>query len=262
MSSEIPQDKAIEELEQLGLRKYEARCFVSLVQITSGTARDVSEQIDVPRTRVYEAVRSLESEGLVEIQHSSPKRFRAIPVPEAIEVLERKYRERIDSLEGALEQVEEAADSKPPDVEPDVWSLTGTESIATRAKRLIDDANVEVLFLAGDDLALSDEISTRLVSARDCGVDVSLGLGSEQLREQFGGMLPNAVALDPEFEWLQTGSDGASVCRLLLVDDERLLASTLVRSKGRPRERAICVNETSLGLISVLRQLLVDRLGV
>lgn len=260
----IPQDRAVEELEQLGLRKYEARCFVALVKIRSGTAREVSEQIDVPRTRVYEAVRSLESCGLVEIQHSSPQRFRAIPVPEAIEVLQGRYRERIDSLEGALEGIQQSADSETPDIEPEVWSFTGTDTIMTRAKRLIDDANSGVLFLAGDSQALSAEISDRLNLARDRDVDVFVGLGSEQLREQFSGTLPETVAFDPEFEWFQgqNGPNGVSVCRLLLVDDERLLVSAAVRSDGQIHERAISARESSIGLVFLLRQLLADRFDV
>ncbi|MFB6299550.1 MAG: helix-turn-helix domain-containing protein [Halobacteriales archaeon] len=49
----------------------------------SGTARDISEQVDVPRTRVYEAMRALEEMGLIQIQHSTPQEFQAAPIQEA-----------------------------------------------------------------------------------------------------------------------------------------------------------------------------------
>ena len=66
-------EEAIEVLQQLGLKEYEARCFVGLTRLTSGTAKQLSEQTEVPRTRVYDAIRMLEAQRLVEIQHSSPQ---------------------------------------------------------------------------------------------------------------------------------------------------------------------------------------------
>ena len=172
MSSKSPQDQAVEGLEQLGLREYEAKCFVSLSKITTGTARDVSDHIDVPRTRVYEAVRSLESEGLVEIQHSSPQRVRAISIPEAIEVLEQRYQSRIAQLKQALEQVRASTDSQNGQSRSEVWSLSGDKTITTRTKRLIDDASTEILLLVGDSRVISDELNDRLLSAKERGVDV------------------------------------------------------------------------------------------
>ena len=50
-------------LQELGLREYEARCFVGLSRLPTGTAREISEVTEVPRTRVYEATRVLAAEG-------------------------------------------------------------------------------------------------------------------------------------------------------------------------------------------------------
>ena len=67
--------KAIELLQELGLKQYEAKSFVALSRLPSGTAKEMSEVSEVPRTRIYDAIRVLESKGLVEIQHSNPQRF-------------------------------------------------------------------------------------------------------------------------------------------------------------------------------------------
>lgn len=261
MSNKKYQDTAVEELEQLGLREYEAKCFVSLTKIRSGTARDVSEHVDVPRTRVYEAVRSLESEGLVEIQHSSPQRFRAIPISEAVEVLEGRYRSRISSLERALEGIRQSPDEQEPDTNPEVWSLAGGDTITTRTKRLVDEASTEVLLLIGDSTVLSDGLHDRLVSARERGIDVLVGTGSEALRNQIGDGLPDSTVFDSQLEWLHSknGQSSVSVGRLLLVDDTDLLASTIVRSGGQAREQAICGNGATNSLVFTLRQLLSHR---
>lgn len=54
--------------------------FVALTRVPNVSAREVSEAADVPRTRVYDAIRVLEAEGLVGIQHSYPERFRAVSI--------------------------------------------------------------------------------------------------------------------------------------------------------------------------------------
>ena len=262
MSNQTSQNRAIEELEQLGLREYEAKCFVSLTKITTGTAREVSEHIDVPRTRVYEAVRSLESHGLVEIQHSSPQQFRAIPVAEALQVLEQQYKSRLDRLGQSLRQLRQSAGTDTPDTDPEVWSLAGSETITTRAKRLIDGAESEVLLLLGDTQAVSGGVNDRLESAIDRGVDVVIGVSSESFDSRFDDFDFEIFVFDSKFDWLtQPDKDtGISVGRLLLIDDEGLLASTVARSNGTVRERAVCGNGSNNGLVYVLRGLLSEHL--
>jgi len=62
--------EAISLLQDLGLQEYEARCFMALNQLPNGTAKEIHEISEVPRTRVYDAIRVLESQGLVEVQHT------------------------------------------------------------------------------------------------------------------------------------------------------------------------------------------------
>src|SRR6056297_2853298 len=106
MSTENALEEATEVLQQLGLKEYEARCFVGLSRLPTGTAKQLSEITDVPRTRIYDAIRVLEAQGLVEIQHSSPQQFRAVPLEEATETLRDQYEARVDRLQKALDMVE------------------------------------------------------------------------------------------------------------------------------------------------------------
>jgi sugar-specific transcriptional regulator TrmB len=258
MSDENQQQRAIEELEQLGLREYEAKCFVSLVKISSGTAREVSEHIDVPRTRVYEAVRSLEAEGLVEIQHSSPQRFRAIPLDDAIDVLEQRHQSRIDRLERALTDIRHDTDANTHIADPEVWSLVGMETITARTKRLIDGADSEVLLLVGDRTAVRNGVGDHLRDATDRGVDVVVGAGSESVRSRLEALTAELHVFESDFEWLSDDARTSqySVGRLLLVDEHALLASTIDRGDSEIRERGVCGNGSANSLVLVLRGLL------
>jgi sugar-specific transcriptional regulator TrmB len=60
-------EEAVEVLQQLGLKEYEARCFVGLSRLQTGTAKQLSELTEVPRTRAYAAIRMLEAQVLVEL---------------------------------------------------------------------------------------------------------------------------------------------------------------------------------------------------
>ncbi len=141
-----PRDAAetVSLLQDLGLKEYEARCFLALTQLPIGTAKEINEISEVPRTRVYDAIRVLESQGLVEVQHSSPQQYRAVSIGEATRTLRQKYTDRIDTLETHLEAIERH-ETEPDDGQvQEVWSLAGNDAINSRTFDLIDDAESEI----------------------------------------------------------------------------------------------------------------------
>jgi sugar-specific transcriptional regulator TrmB len=142
-------EEAVELLQQLGLKEYEARCFVGLAQLDRGTAKRLSEMTEVPRTRVYDAIRVLEAQGLVEIQHSSPQRFRAVSLDEATETLRDQYEDRIGRLRDSLESIESADEEDDVPVQQ-VWAMAGQEAIENRTEDLIEDATGEIVLIVGD----------------------------------------------------------------------------------------------------------------
>ena len=59
MSADHSQEHAVTLLQDLGLKEYEARCFVALTRLPTAKAREIGETADIPRTRVYDAVERL-----------------------------------------------------------------------------------------------------------------------------------------------------------------------------------------------------------
>ncbi|PSP27801.1 hypothetical protein BRC65_04050 [Halobacteriales archaeon QH_2_65_14] len=53
--------EAVDGLKRLGLTTYEARVFLGLQKLGSGTANEVSDVVDVPRSQVYGAAEDLET---------------------------------------------------------------------------------------------------------------------------------------------------------------------------------------------------------
>ena len=156
------QEQAAGLLQQLGLKEYEAKCFVALSRMEKATAKDISEITDVPRTRVYDAIRVLEAQGLVEIQHTNPRQYRAVPLSEATETLRQQYESRMDELEESRRDIEPAEASDDDEPVHEVWSLSGAQGISSRTLQLLDEAEEEAIVVITADETLRDALIDRL----------------------------------------------------------------------------------------------------
>jgi sugar-specific transcriptional regulator TrmB len=259
MSTDDTLEEAVEVLQQLGLKEYEAQCFVGLSRLSTGTAKQLSEITEVPRTRVYDAVRLLEAQGLVEVQHSSPQQFRAVPLEEATETLRDQYEARVDRLATALEQPDPVEPTDEDSVQ-EVWSMSGTDAIANRANQLIRDATEEVVLVLGDDSLLTEELIDSL-NQLGPGVDLLIGAVTESLEERIHDAVPNATTFLSGLDWLRNGEgvdENLAIGRLLLVNRSTILVSTIVPDTHE--EQAIFGGGFRNGLVVIARRLLAQGL--
>lgn len=248
-------ERAVELLKQLGMKTYEAECFVALHSIPSGTARDVSDVADVPRTRVYDATASLADQGFVEVQHASPQRFRAIPLEEAVRMLREQYELRVEALHETLLALESSPDARQP-ASGEVWALSAGGALDGRVVEYVEDATEEVVLFLGDVRCWSGETADVLEAAGQRGVTVHLcapaavaedlagtGASVEVVGTDAGGLAPE-------------GTDPGSIGRVLLVDRERMLVSAVERADGEPREHAVLAEGETNGAVLLSRRLL------
>ncbi|QLD89546.1 TrmB family transcriptional regulator [Natronomonas salina] len=255
MPPDQPLEEATELLQQFGLKEYEARSFVGLSRLDAGTAKELSEITDVPRTRIYDAVKALEELGLVEVHHSSPKRFRAVTINEATETLRKTYEGRISQLQDSLERVDRAEVTEETPVQ-EVWSISGQPSIETRANTLISSATDEIVLVIGDESLLTQGLITTLNDVGD-GAEIIIGALTESLREQIQGKVPEATTFISGLEWLHgpgRSEKDTEIGRLLLADRSAILVSTLVLATES--EHAIFGEGFGNGMIVIARRLL------
>ncbi|QSG16052.1 TrmB family transcriptional regulator [Halapricum desulfuricans] len=259
MSTKENLEEAIELLQQLGLKEYEARCFVGLSRLETGTAKQLSEMTEVPRTRVYDAIRVLEAQGLVEIHHSSPQRFRAVSISEATETLRDQYEARVERLQNSLDTIEVVEQDDESPVQQ-VWSMVGQEAIENRTNGLITDANDEVVLVLGDQSLLTPALVDTLNAVED-DIELIVGALSEPLQEQIRDAVPNATTFVSGLEWLQGGNDTqdeTAIGRLLMVDRSTLLVSSIMPESKE--ERAIFGEGFGNGLVVISRRLMAQGL--
>jgi sugar-specific transcriptional regulator TrmB len=255
MSTSESIEEAVEALRQFGLREYESKCFVALLRLSAGTAKDINEMADVPRTRVYDAVRVLEARGLITIQHSSPKRFRAVPPEEAVRTFRERYEQDLERLSSSLGAVTDGEDTA---TMPDVWTVTGRNRVDARIRRLIRDATNEIVVVVGDGAFLTRELIEAVTGVSD---DVSLLIGGadDDLQRRIRSAVPRAETFVSGLEWLANGSgngfdEGRSIGRLLLIDRSATLISTV--GTDADDEHAMYGAGLENGLVVVARRLL------
>ena len=255
--------QAIDLLQQLGLKEYEARCFVALARLPKGTAKEISETSAVPRTRVYDAIRVLETKGLVEIQHSNPQQFRAVPIEEAAETLRQEYESRTDTLVEALAAIEPAeSNGGDEEITHEVWALSGTTAILNRTQQLIDAAGREIMLIVGREDVVTDELLEQLQEALDTGLDVLIGTQTEDLRERVAEALPDANVFVSGLEWLHSSplevDDDTTISRLLLIDKNTILVSSVHETATGEieTEKAVFGRGFDNGIVVIARRLM------
>lgn len=252
-------EEAIEILQQLGLNEYEARCFVGLSRVETGTAKKLSEMTEVPRTRVYDAIRVLEAQGLVQIHHSSPQRFRAVSLDEASETLRDQYEARIDSLHDTLDTIDIVEEGDEDPVQQ-VWAMSGNDGIENRTEELIEEADDEIVLVLGDEVLLTEGIIEKLNGVGD-DVELLIGAITEPLQDQIQTAVPDATTFISGLEWLQgedATEDETAIGRLLLVDRSTILVSSIMPQTKK--EQAIFGEGFGNGLVVIARRLMAQGL--
>ena len=255
------QDQAIELLQQLGLKEYEAKSFVALARRQRGTAKDISETSEVPRTRVYDAIRVLESKGLVETQHSNPQVFRAVSIDEAVNTLQSEYAERTESLRSALSGLEPTDEGDSTEATHEVWSISGDQGITSRTRQLIEGATKELILVVGHESIFTDQLAEQLQSAQKRDVNVIIGTVNEDLQATIQDALPSVEVFVSGLDWLSRSplpDDDTEISRLLLADREAILVSsfTETRADGREHEQGIFGRGFDNGLVAITRRLM------
>ncbi|WP_121822607.1 TrmB family transcriptional regulator [Halostella salina] len=250
-------EEAIDVLQQLGLKEYEAKCFVGLSRMETGTAKQLSEVVEVPRTRIYDAIRVLEAQGLVEVQHTSPQRFRAVPLEEAAETLRTQYESRVDRLRNALDEAEpvDTGDDSPVQ---EVWSMSGKAAVANRTGDLVAEADTEVVLVVADGDLLTEDLVNDL-NAVDDDIDLLVGAVTASLEERIRDAVPRAETFISGLEWLHSDAETeTAIGRLLLVDRSTILVSSIIPETGE--EQAIFGRGFGNGLVVIARRLMAQGL--
>lgn len=212
-------DDAIEGLNRLGLTTYEARVFLGLQKLGRGTASEVSDVADVPRSQVYGAAEGLEDRGLIETRQSTPTVYRPVSLEQARRQLLDQLAETgaetfdyLDAIQGSQESQERTES---------IWMIDGRDSVTARTLTLTEQADSRLLYAVDDDALVTGEILDAFATAADRGVRVVIASAHPTVldrADEADGLTACRVPL--------ARAPDVSTARLLVADGETILLST------------------------------------
>lgn len=166
-------DELFRDLERVGARfdfgEYEARAYVTVLQHGSLTAAELAEKADIPQPRIYDTVRSLADNGLVDLHESRPMRVVAVDP-------ERAFTDVQSTLDDLVETLSERF--RRPSRSDDVVSLVKSRQTVLRyLEDVIESAEYELVLALTPDLL--GRFESELRERRNAGVTVELLVAPE-----------------------------------------------------------------------------------
>jgi len=247
-------DECVSVLQSFELTEYEAKSFVALSRLGTGTAKEIAEVAEIPQARIYDCMETLSERGVVSIQQSKPRRFRAADTETALGALERRCQNRLDRLQKLFPRLESPSRDEE---SADVWVMEGSIEVSERLRELVSEAEEAVLLaLATEDL-LTESLLGALDSAATRGVDVVVGSPGEPIRERVGETAATARVVETWTWWEEYPVRPGAVSAVLLVDGRSMLVSTDAATSlpGVNKHRAVWTDSERAPLVKMMQPL-------
>ena len=87
----IVQKDFLERLKDFGLNSYERKLWVALLSRGVSTAGELSDISNVPRSRAYDVLESLEKKGFIIVKVGKPIKYLAVAPSEVIKPSKKKH---------------------------------------------------------------------------------------------------------------------------------------------------------------------------
>lgn len=164
--------KSMEALKLMGLTDYETRAYVGLTSLISATANEISLATNVPRSKVYQVLKSLVEKGFIEMSRGKPLKFTVIPPHEVFKQSRNHIHNTMEQAEAELNLVYE---SQIPQVPAPIWLLHGQEKIVNKELEIITRTK-ESLFIMGGLMfpGEPDMLKPALNKSIEKGVDIKM----------------------------------------------------------------------------------------
>ena len=168
-------------LKIMGLTDYETRAYLALTSIISGTATELSLVSEVPRSKIYQVLKSLERKGFIEITKGKPLKFNVIPPREVFESSKKEIKACMANAEAELNVVYENHITRVP---APIWLIHGQEKLVKKEMEIISRAKESIFVMGGFmfkgeplklkeslEAALKKGVAASMITAPYCMVD-------------------------------------------------------------------------------------------
>ena len=239
---------ALEALKQFELSGYEAKAYITLLELGDAEASDVAEEAGIPTSRVYDILRSLEKKGMVTKQPTSPKVYTANHAQRALEHLvyriEKSNEERVSFLRNKMSELTDALPSREAvsNRTDAVRVMDGTYSVACKLIEGMQDVE-ETMYVVGDSpfvrlksrSSFDTQIGDRPVDIKALGVFdqdtiTEMERHNAEVRETEDGIIQSYFLFDEERLLQVRSSEDGEPCGLM-TEEYTLVETYLDRFK-------------------------------
>jgi sugar-specific transcriptional regulator TrmB len=142
-------EEAKRALQELGLTEYEKRAYLSLLERGAMTATQVSEHSNVPYSKIYETLNSLEKKGWIKSERERPSQYYPKSPSEALTAAKLKMEDTMKNWEQAiLNELQPLYDKRDIKEKPDIWILRGEFNILAKLQEMVDKTKNEIMIAA------------------------------------------------------------------------------------------------------------------
>ncbi|MGV8150489.1 MAG: TrmB family transcriptional regulator [Candidatus Woesearchaeota archaeon] len=101
----IVQQELIKKMKDFGLNSYEAKIWAALLSRGVSSAGELSDISNVPRSRTYDVLESLEKKGFIIMKLGKPIKYMAIPPSEVINTIKKRIKEESVQKEQQMDEL-------------------------------------------------------------------------------------------------------------------------------------------------------------
>lgn len=159
-------DEIIIKLKEIGLNEYQSKVYVALLKKYPATGYEISKIANIPQSRTYDTLKSLESLHIAISSGTNPVTYTPIKPKELTKRYKRKIDSAIEFLDKKLPDVKEETYTEP------ILTVSGKTKILEKAIELIQSAkkNVYISIFAQD----FKHLEQYLLDAYNRGLDVKI----------------------------------------------------------------------------------------
>jgi len=234
----IVQKDFLNKLKDFGLNSYEAKLWTALLSRGIATAGELSDIANVPRSRSYDVLESLERKGFVLMKLGKPIKYLAVPPAEVLEKVKKIVLEDAGKQAKALENIRKtevfselnSLHKKGLDtVDPVDLSgiIKGSRHLYSYLASLIKNAGKSVRIMTTDTglVHKSETLTRALNKAKDKGVKIKVIAPFQK---------PQKPALNIISKFASVKKNSSFVSRFCVVDDENVVFMALNDKSAHP----------------------------
>jgi len=183
----IVNNSFLNKIKEFGLNSYEAKIWTALLSRGISTAGELSDIANVPRSRSYDVLESLERKGFIIMKIGKPIKYIAISPSEVLERVKKHVNEEADSKISILEEIRESKilnelnllhTEGVSHMEPTDFSgaLKGRSNLYNHLETMINSAEKSIILMTTKEglIRKSEFLYKHLKKAKDRGVDIKV----------------------------------------------------------------------------------------